>query len=467
MAACLHHGAQVVAFVTGSMSSGDAGGASSNSNNLRALKALRLIRLSKMLRLARLKRIMQKYENLMELQQYMGILVMLCTIVFTAHFLTCMWYAVGNTNEELGGYTYVNALPGADIEVFEQRGAGAGANTASSGAVNTQIPGWVAQQSWGKSPGPRAEEDLEYSVSTSTRYIASMYFVFNALDNFGTDLERMIGIFAYLCTILIDGAVAGVMSALLVGMSGADREINDKLRAAKRWMVQSRVPRLKQLQALAFFAHYYKANELNEEELLSNMPPAMAEDFRAHLYHKFLMTVPLFRGCSQQVISAICSIVEPMNLAKGQLVFAEQTRGKEMYMLMVGELEVTQRNERLGFLSDGAFFGEVPLLDDSEDSELRQRTVTTMTESKLCFITKENITQLRSRYPELDLRLRRFSRRQNAERNGKQMVAKGKKMQEASALKQQLQEQAEVKKWLADNEPQTEFHALTDEEIHR
>ena len=47
------------------------------------------------------------------------------------------------------------------------------------------------------------------------------------------------------------------------------------------------------------------------------------------------------------------------------------------------------------------------------------------------------------------------------------MVAKGKKMQEASALKQQLQEQAEVKKWLADNEPQTEFHALTDEEIHR
>eukprot|EP01045_Picozoa_sp_COSAG04_P006148 COSAG04_NODE_298_length_17490_cov_10.214249_13_plen_177_part_00 len=48
-----------------------ADGTNSNSN-LRSLKALRLLRLSKMLRLARLKRIMQKYENLMVVQQYIG-----------------------------------------------------------------------------------------------------------------------------------------------------------------------------------------------------------------------------------------------------------------------------------------------------------------------------------------------------------------------------------------------------------
>ncbi len=51
---------------------GSAAGGEGGANNFRSLKALRLLRLSKMLRLARLKRIMQKYENLMVVQQYIG-----------------------------------------------------------------------------------------------------------------------------------------------------------------------------------------------------------------------------------------------------------------------------------------------------------------------------------------------------------------------------------------------------------
>ena len=69
------------------------------------------VRLSKMLRLARIKRIMQKYENLMELQQYMGIIVMLCIVVFTAHFMACMWYAAGSNVQTLE-HSYVTELTG-------------------------------------------------------------------------------------------------------------------------------------------------------------------------------------------------------------------------------------------------------------------------------------------------------------------------------------------------------------------
>ena len=70
---------------------GSLAGDDENANNFKALKGLRLFRLSKMLRLARLKRIMQKYENLMVVQQYIGIFAMLAAIVFTAHFLSCLW----------------------------------------------------------------------------------------------------------------------------------------------------------------------------------------------------------------------------------------------------------------------------------------------------------------------------------------------------------------------------------------
>ena len=55
-------------------------------------------------------------------------------------------------------------------------------------------------------------------------------------------------------------------------------------------------------------------------------------------------------------------------------------------MVMNGELEVTQAGNRLGFLSDGAFFGEVAILD-LKDGYQRTRTVTAVIESHLCFIS--------------------------------------------------------------------------------
>jgi hypothetical protein len=39
---------------------------------------------------------------------------------------------------------------------------------------------------------------------------------------------------------------------------------------------------------------------------------------------------------------------------RGQVIYAEGSAGKEMYLLLSGELEITANGERLGFLSDGA-----------------------------------------------------------------------------------------------------------------
>ena len=100
-----------------------------------------------------------------------------------------------------------------------------------------------------------------------------------------------------------------------------------------------------------------------------------------------------------------------------------------------GELEVTQQGERLGFLSDGAFFGEVPILDDTTGSDIRARTITAMTDSRLCFIHADSINQLRNRYPELALRIMRF-----AKVGGSGMKKnKGLKIMEAGQIKRNLQ----------------------------
>eukprot|EP01050_Picozoa_sp_SAG11_P052334 SAG11_NODE_30257_length_302_cov_1.527094_1_plen_80_part_01 len=68
------------------------------------------------------------------------------------------------------------------------------------------------------------------------------------------------------------------------------------------------------------------------------------------------------------------------------------------------ELEVLQFHERLGFLSDGSFFGEAAVLADAGSSGLRSRTVRAVVESELCFITREELVMLCTEYAELRAR---------------------------------------------------------------
>ena len=63
---------------------------------------------------------------------------------------------------------------------------------------------------------------------------------------------------------------------------------------------------------------------------------------------------------------------------------------------------------RLGFLSEGAFFGEAAVLADESGRELRRRTLQAVTDSELCYINREDVIALRGEYPELDARLKRF-----------------------------------------------------------
>lgn len=384
-------------------------------DNMRALKAIRLLRMSKMLRLARIKRILQKYESLMIVQEYMGIGFMVCTVVFVAHFLTCMWYLVGLSDES----------------VVSGRGLELGRRDVWAEPRGTTVKSWVNEQPWFK------YNSTEFTVSTGTRYITSMYFVFNALDDAGhTDNEKVMGVVALVCTIIIKGAVAGLMSSLLVSMSGKDNEVNDMLRAIKAWLIRVRVPRRVMKHTLEYFVQYYKTYSMTgDAEALASMPPSMGEEFRRHIYTKHLQGVPMFRGLSSQILAAIATALTPMKAMKGQIIFEEGSVGGELYMVMDGEFEATQGRERLGFLSDGSFFGEVPVLDESSNGVERTRTVTSVTESNLCYISTASIRKLREHYPELELIFRRFARGGTKPTTGR---TKGRKAEQARQIKQAL-----------------------------
>ena len=80
-----------------------------------------------------------------------------------------------------------------------------------------------------------------------------------------------------------------------------------------------------------------------------------------------------------------------------------------MEVLVYDDLTNSQE-QRLGFLSEGAFFGEAPVLAAKDDTfmQLRKRTVRAVTTSELCFLTRGDVGKVCDDYPELLARILRF-----------------------------------------------------------
>ena len=141
---------------------------------------------------------------------------------------------------------------------------------------------------------------------------------------------------------------------------------------------------------------------------------------------------------------------------------AQGEAGVEMYMLLQGEVEVTRDNpaaafpggevksvpERLGFLSEGSFFGELPVLSRDIDAEIRTRTVTAVTYCKLAYLTRDDVVELMEQYPVLRIRVNRFRNLclRTLRRSGDAKRRKGQLLSDGDLIKAQaLAERAKVR----------------------
>lgn len=369
------------------------GGGQKGGSNTRALKALRLVRLSKMLRLARIKKVIQKYSENIHLQTFVSIGFTVFLILFLVHILACFFYLIGTADEE---------------------------RVMRDGTTIT-IHGWVnAQDDW-----EPIIPDEPTIPGTTGRYLASMYYVLNALENSSTDGEMGFALFAELMRDFILGMVAGLMATISMAMGSGDQEVQWKVRALKKWMAERKIPKAFQTRVSEHCNELWiTRKQCDVEEVFRDVPPSMRLHLASFLYGDNVSNIPLFRDLGEAVIGAICSIVHPIYVLRGQEVISEGQPGSEFYMLMRGELEVLKGNQegmtsRLGFLSEGSFFGETAILSET-GSECRTRTVVAVTDSELIFITRDEVFQLGESFPELEARLRRFMKvgRQRLQRKG-------------------------------------------------
>ena len=110
-----------------------------------------------------------------------------------------------------------------------------------------------------------------------------------------------------------------------------------------------------------------------------------------------LKTVPLFGHCSGRELQSIASIADEVELPEGKVLTREGERGREFFVILEGNADVTQKGKRIRQLRGGDFLGEIALIT----KQPRSATVTCTTPVRALVITDRDFIRLLNESPSI------------------------------------------------------------------
>ncbi|WP_437982652.1 Crp/Fnr family transcriptional regulator [Sorangium sp. So ce117] len=108
-----------------------------------------------------------------------------------------------------------------------------------------------------------------------------------------------------------------------------------------------------------------------------------------------LREIGLFGGLGDHVLQALADTLELLDLEPGAVAFREGDNGREMFVLLSGEMEVLKRSKRdvearVAILGPNDWFGEMSILDVMP----RSATVRAIAPSRLLRVTAHDLDAL-------------------------------------------------------------------------
>jgi CRP/FNR family cyclic AMP-dependent transcriptional regulator len=112
---------------------------------------------------------------------------------------------------------------------------------------------------------------------------------------------------------------------------------------------------------------------------------------------ELIKRVPLFSNCSKRELAQIAQLADEIDLREGKEMIREGSRGREFFVLLEGDADVTKNGRSINKLSAGDFFGEIALVSDSP----RTATVTATSPVRALVITDRSFRRLLDDSPEI------------------------------------------------------------------
>jgi CRP-like cAMP-binding protein len=112
---------------------------------------------------------------------------------------------------------------------------------------------------------------------------------------------------------------------------------------------------------------------------------------------ELLKRVPLFSKLDKKSLQDVAHIADQLDLPSGKEMATEGDRGREFFVLLKGEADVTKAGQRINTMTEGDFFGEIALVTKMP----RTATVTATSDVDVLVITEHDFDALLKRSPEI------------------------------------------------------------------
>jgi CRP-like cAMP-binding protein len=116
---------------------------------------------------------------------------------------------------------------------------------------------------------------------------------------------------------------------------------------------------------------------------------------------KFMRDVPLFAGLLPSELDRIALVMNPIEVAAGDVVCTEGEPGHELFVIADGETAVERGGHAVAKLRTGDYFGELALLDRGP----RSATVRALSDTRLYVLPETSFVALLNEVPALAQKL--------------------------------------------------------------
>ena len=118
-------------------------------------------------------------------------------------------------------------------------------------------------------------------------------------------------------------------------------------------------------------------------------------------YHDYLKRVPLFRDLDPRELDAVGAVVTDLRFNAGDVLIRQGDAAHEMFIVTVGELEVTRDGSHIAEIGPGSFAGEMAVLARTQ----RNSTVTAKTDVEVLHIDGRSLQALFADVPEIAVKM--------------------------------------------------------------